>query len=77
MFGKKIHAEVGFNILKQRRMKNLTQEQVAMEAGMSRARLSLIERGESSFMMTALLKIAKALDVDFHVLLDTDTPIDK
>lgn len=77
MFCKMIHAEVGFNILKQRRLKNLTQEEVAETAGMSRTRLSSIERGESSFMFTTLLKIAKVLDVDYHVLLETSSDIDE
>ena len=71
MYGQEIHIEIGFNILKQRRLKNLTQDQVAADAGISRSRLSAIEHGTASFTFVTLLKIAEALGVDFHVLLET------
>ena len=62
---------IGLNILYQRRLKDLTQEQLALAAGMSRSRLSDIERGKCNFSLEAIMKIALVLGVDYHVLLDT------
>ena len=62
---------IGLNILHQRRLKDLTQEQLALAVGMSRSRLSDIERGKCNFSLEAIMKIALVLDVDYHLLLDT------
>lgn len=76
MFAKKVHQDVGFNILKYRRLKNLTQEKVAEDAGISRTSLSAIECGTASCLLSTLMKIAKALDVDPGILLSTDATVD-
>lgn len=76
MFAQKVHQEVGFNILKQRKLKKLTQIQVADAAGISRSRLSSIEGGTVTFTLVTLLKIAKAIDVDYRLLLDTNATVE-
>ena len=62
---------IGLNILHHRRMRDLTQEQLALAVGMSRSRLSDIERGKCNFSLEAIMKIAAVLKVDYHILLDT------
>lgn len=76
MLAKKVHQDVGFNILKYRRLKNLTQEKVAADAGISRTSLSAIECGTASCLLSTLMKIAKALDVEPNMLLKTDAKQD-
>jgi len=76
MFARRVHEDVGLNVLKYRRQKNMTQEQLADDAGISRARLSAIECGTSSCLFSTLMKIAKALDIPPSLLLKTDANID-
>lgn len=72
MFAKKVHKEVGLKILVERRRKDMTQEALAAAAGISRTKLSSIECGTSTFTLDLLIKIATAMEVDYHVLLDND-----
>lgn len=69
MFGEDDHKRIGFNILRERREKGLTQEALADAVGMSRARLSAIERGSTTLTLEKLMKIAEALEVDYRDLL--------
>lgn len=69
MFGEDDHKRIGFNILRERREKGLTQEALADVVGMSRARLSAIERGSTTLTLEKLMKIAEALGVDYRELL--------
>jgi len=70
MIEEKIYAEIGLNVLKQRRLQNLTQEDVANSIDMSRSRLSLIERGKIDFRFSTLIRIACALKIDYRILLE-------
>lgn len=60
---------IGAKILYYRRIKGWSQEQLSELAGVSRARISDIERGKGPYNIDSLLLIAKALDVDVTVLM--------
>ena len=65
-----INEEVGFNIRKIREERGLSQEELAGLAGLHRAYVGQIERGEKNIGLKNLEKIAKALGVSIKVLLD-------
>lgn len=69
MFGESDHKRIGFNILRERREKGMTQEVLADIVGMSRPRLSAIERGTTTLTLEKLMRIAEALGVDYRDLL--------
>ena len=71
-----INEEVGFNIRKIREELDLSQEKLADMAGLHRAYIGQIERGEKNIGLKNLEKIAKALKVSIKVLLDISA-IDK
>jgi len=62
---------IGLNITLLREKRGLTQEKLAELAGLHRAYIGQIERGEKNIGLRNLEKIAKALSVDIRVLLDT------
>ena len=66
-----INEEVGFNIRRIREERDLSQEELADLAGLHRAYVGQIERGEKNIGLKNLEKIAKALDVGIKILLDT------
>ena len=65
-----INEEVGFNIRRIREERDLSQEELAVLAGLHRAYIGQIERGEKNIGLKNLEIIAKALDVSIKVLLD-------
>ena len=65
-----INEEVGFNIRRIREERDLSQEELAELAGLHRAYIGQIERGEKNIGLKNLEKIAKALNVSIKVLLD-------
>jgi len=65
-----IKKQVGFNIMRIREERGFTQERLAALAGLHRAYIGQIERGEKNIGLKNLEKIAKALNVDIKVLLD-------
>ena len=65
-----INEEVGFNIRRIREEQDLSQEELAQLAGLHRAYIGQIERGEKNIGLKNLEKIAKALRVNIKVLLD-------
>lgn len=69
MFGEDDHKRIGFNILRERREKGMTQEVLADAVGMSRPRLSAIERGTTTLTLEKLMRIADVLGVDYRDLL--------
>ena len=71
-----INEEVGFNIRRIREESDLSQEELADLAGLHRAYVGQIERGEKNIGLKNLEKIAKALNVNIKVLLDISA-IDK
>ena len=44
-----IYKRIGFNLLKQRRLRDWTQEQLAEKSGVSRSRISKMEHGKENF----------------------------
>lgn len=58
-----VSIKIGKNIRKIRENTELTQEQLAHEAGLNRAYVGYIERGERNPSTDTLVKIAKALKV--------------
>ena len=68
-----INEEVGFNIRRIREERGLSQEELAALAGLHRAYVGQIERGEKNIGLKNLEKIAKALGVDIRVLVEIDT----
>ena len=64
-----IYIRIGFNLMKQRRLKGWTQEQLAEKSGVSRTRISKIENGKENFNIESLFLIAQSLEIDFIELL--------
>ncbi len=64
-----INKEVGFNIRRIREDRGLSQEKLAGLAGLHRAYVGQIERGEKNIGLKNLEKIAKALKVNMKDLL--------
>lgn len=62
---------IGLNITIIREQRGLTQEKLAELAGLHRAYIGQIERGEKNIGLRNLEKISKALDIDIRVLVDT------
>jgi len=66
MINEKICLKVKF----ERQKKGLSQEELALEAGLSRNAVWKIESGRVSPTIVTLEKIAKALEIDFATLTD-------
>ena len=64
-----IYKRIGFNLLKQRRLKGWTQEQLAERSGVSRSRISKMENGKENFNIESLFLIAQSVEIDFIELL--------
>ena len=64
-----IYKRIGFNLLKQRRLKGRTQEQLSERSGVSRSRISKMENGKENFNIESLFLIAQSLEIDFIELL--------
>ena len=64
-----IYKRIGFNLLKQRRLKGWTQEQLSERSGVSRSRISKMENGKENFNIESLFVIAQSLEIDFIELL--------
>ena len=58
------------NLRTLRRLKNISQEELAFSAGISRVYLSDVERGNRAVTIDGMGKLAVGLDVDLVVLLD-------
>lgn len=65
-----INEEVGFNIRRIRERRGFSQEELAALAGLHRAYVGQIERGEKNIGLKNLEKIAKALEVPVRFLVD-------
>ena len=61
---------IGLNITIIRERQGLTQENLAELAGLHRAYIGQIERGEKNIGLKNLQKIANGLNVSVHTLLD-------
>lgn len=60
---------VGLNLQNLRRSRNLSQETLALTAGIDRSYISEIELAKSSVSLDILEKLSRALEVDPQVLL--------
>lgn len=60
---------LGVNVRHQRKLKGMTQEQLAVAAGMERSYVSDLERGTRNPSVAALGRIADALGIAPHELL--------
>ena len=60
---------LGVNVRHHRKLKGLTQEELALEAGMERSYVSDLERGTRNPSVSALGRLAKALGIQPHELL--------
>jgi transcriptional regulator pvuIIC len=58
------------NLRTLRRLKNISQEELAFAAGISRVYLSDVERGNRAVTIDVMGKLAVGLDVDLVLLLD-------
>lgn len=58
-----VSKRIGQNLHKIREKKGITQEHLALDAGLNRAYIGYIERGERNPSTDTLVKIAKALRV--------------
>lgn len=64
---------LGENVRRYRKLKDMTQEQLALEAGMERSYVSDLERGQRNPSVRALARLAEALDIPPGLLL-VETP---
>jgi transcriptional regulator with XRE-family HTH domain len=60
---------LGENVRRYRKLKGMTQEQLALEADMERSYVSDLERGQRNPSVRALGRLAEALRVPPHQLL--------
>ena len=63
------YTNIGLNVLKYRRLKNMTQQELADAAGISRAKISDIERGRGPYSIEMVFLIARALGVEYEQLI--------
>jgi transcriptional regulator with XRE-family HTH domain len=61
---------LGGNVRRYRKLRGMTQEQLALEAGMERSYVSDLERGERNPSVRALARLAAALAVEPMLLLE-------
>ncbi|MFC4596860.1 helix-turn-helix domain-containing protein [Cohnella hongkongensis] len=66
---------VGDNIRTLRKERGLSQEQLALKAGMNTSYIGQVERGEKSATIDSLDKIAKALDIELEQLFRFDVNV--
>ena len=67
---KQWQAIVGSNLRRLRQAKGLTQEQLALEAGLDLTYVGGIERGRRNPSLMVMVRIAEALSVDLPELLE-------
>ena len=71
----KTEANINFGkrITSFRKLKGLSQEQLALECGFDRTYIGTIERGEKSATINSIAKLAKGLNVSLKELFDYET----
>lgn len=60
---------LGANVRRYRKLKGMTQEQLALDAGMERSYVSDLERGTRNPSVKALGRLADAMGIEPHLLL--------
>lgn len=68
-----IRAVVGLNVLRIRRERSLSQEELSFRSGLTRAYLSGLEAGRRNPTIVSLSKIADALGVDVQDFFHSST----
>ncbi|WP_165323544.1 helix-turn-helix domain-containing protein [Rhizorhabdus phycosphaerae] len=63
---------LGLNVRHHRKLRGMTQEQLALECGMERSYVSDLERGRRNPSVRALGRLAEALGIEPRTLLDAD-----
>lgn len=63
-----LFARFGRRVRQLRKRRRLTQEQLALEAGLDRSYIGQVERGERNISLSNIEKIAKGLRVQLHSL---------
>lgn len=66
----KLLKQFGKNLRKLRLEKNLTQEQLAEEAGISQVQIARMEAGQLNTTISSLYNLSKALEVSFDRFFD-------
>nr|WP_317893880.1 helix-turn-helix transcriptional regulator [uncultured Sphingomonas sp.] len=61
---------LGANVRRYRKLAGISQEELALEAGMKRSYVSDLERGTRNPSVRALGRLAAALNVEPHILLE-------
>lgn len=69
IINKSEHERIGLNVLVHRRRRGWTQSELAKRSGLSRSRISDIERGKESFTLASIIDLGNALDIDYKELL--------
>ena len=64
---------IGAKIKMHRKRRQMSQSQLAQDAGTHKASMSRIESGKSNFTYTTLIRISKALDVPIKDLIPENT----
>lgn len=63
---------LGIQISKIRIEKKMTQENLALESGISRSHIAMIETGKRDITISALFKISRALNVSLQKVFEFD-----
>ena len=71
-----IRATVGLNVLRVRRERNLSQEELSFRSGLTRAYLSGLEAGRRNPTIVSLSKIADALGIEVGILVRSSSNTD-
>lgn len=66
--------EIGMELKKARQAAQMTQEQVASRAGISRPRYQMIESGDAAARVTTLVNVARALRLELMLVPQTMVP---
>ncbi|MEZ5124854.1 MAG: helix-turn-helix domain-containing protein [Thermoleophilia bacterium] len=73
-FTREFLASIGAQLRAERRQRQLTLQQVASSAGLTKGFLSQLERGESSVSIASLLGLCAVLGIDIATLIQRATP---
>ena len=63
---------IGENIQKTRTARGMNQGELAIQAGVDRAYISLVENGKQNLTMSALVKLADALSIPVSSIIPND-----
>ena len=73
----KLYILLGKNIRKYRKLKNLSQDNLAYESGVNRAYIGYIERSEKKPSIRTVNKIAKTLEIKLYKFFILDDEVER